>query len=60
MISNTRLINTCSTIIKNKFNYAFPTPFDFPYRCRTADTRQPHHKWHHSGVVLPICIFVTL
>jgi len=32
VISNTRLINTCSTIIKNKFNYAFPAPFDFPYR----------------------------
>ena len=32
VISNTRLINTCSTIIKNKFNYAFPSPFDFPYR----------------------------
>lgn len=32
VISNTRLINTCSTIIKNKFSYAFPSPFDFPYR----------------------------
>jgi len=35
VISNTRLINTCSTIIKNKFNYAFPSPFDFPYRANS-------------------------
>ena len=31
MISNTRLINTCSTVIKNKFSYAYPQQ-DFPYR----------------------------
>lgn len=31
VISNTRLINTCSTIIKNKFSYAYPGQ-DFPYR----------------------------
>ena len=30
VISNTRLINTCSTIIKNKFSYAYPGQ-DFPY-----------------------------
>jgi len=35
VISNTRLINTCSTIIKNKFAYAFPNPFDFPYRANS-------------------------
>jgi len=31
VISNTRLVNTCSTIIKNKFSYAYPGQ-DFPYR----------------------------
>eukprot|EP00095_Tigriopus_kingsejongensis_P006066 maker-scaffold2471_size15358-snap-gene-0.6 protein:Tk06066 transcript:maker-scaffold2471_size15358-snap-gene-0.6-mRNA-1 annotation:"Cyclin-C" len=31
VISNTRLINTCSTVIKNKFAYAYPNQ-DFPYR----------------------------
>ena len=31
VISNTRLINTCSFIIKNKFSYAYPGQ-DFPYR----------------------------
>lgn len=31
VISNTRLINTCSAVIKNKFNYAYPNS-DFPYR----------------------------
>ena len=31
VISNTRLINTCSTITKNKFSYAYPNQ-DFPYR----------------------------
>ena len=31
VISNTRLINTCSTIIKNKFSYAF-SGMEFPYR----------------------------
>ena len=31
VISNTRLINTCSTVIKNKFAYAYPGQ-DFPYR----------------------------
>lgn len=31
VISNTRLINTCSTIIKNKFGYAF-AGMEFPYR----------------------------
>ncbi|TRY63654.1 hypothetical protein TCAL_02049, partial [Tigriopus californicus] len=31
VISNTRLINTCSTVIKNKFVYAYPNQ-DFPYR----------------------------
>ena len=31
VISNTRLINTCSTVIKNKFSYAYPQQ-DFPYR----------------------------
>ena len=31
VISKTRLINTCSTLIKNKFNYAFNNGFDFPY-----------------------------
>ena len=35
VISNTRLINTCSTIIKNKFNYAFNNGFDFPYRANS-------------------------
>ena len=35
VISNTRLINTCSTIIKNKINYAFPSGFDFPYRANS-------------------------
>ena len=35
VISNTRLINTCSTIIKNKFNYAFPPPFEFQYRANS-------------------------
>ena len=35
VISNTRLINTCSTIIKNKFNYAFQNGFDFPYRANS-------------------------
>ena len=31
VISNTRLINTCSAILKNKFAYAYPN-HDFPYR----------------------------
>lgn len=31
VISNTRLINTCSTVIKNKFSYAYPNQ-EFPYR----------------------------
>ncbi len=31
VISNTRLINTCSMIVKNKFSYAF-SGMDFPYR----------------------------
>lgn len=31
VISNTRLINTCTNIIKNKFSYAYPNQ-DFPYR----------------------------
>ena len=31
VISNTRLINTCSTLIKNRFSYAYPGQ-DFPYR----------------------------
>ena len=31
VISNTRLINTCSTVIKNKFAYAYQNQ-DFPYR----------------------------
>eukprot|EP00096_Caligus_rogercresseyi_P011353 TRINITY_DN4440_c0_g1_i1.p1 TRINITY_DN4440_c0_g1~~TRINITY_DN4440_c0_g1_i1.p1 ORF type:complete len:275 (+),score=90.61 TRINITY_DN4440_c0_g1_i1:1195-2019(+) len=31
VISNTRLINTCTTVIKNKFSYAYPNQ-DFPYR----------------------------
>lgn len=31
VISNTRLINTCSTVIKNKFSYAYQNQ-DFPYR----------------------------
>jgi len=35
VISNTRLINTCSTLIKNKINYAFPSGFDFPYRANS-------------------------
>lgn len=30
VISNTRLINTCSNVVKAKFSYAFPN--DFPYR----------------------------
>ncbi len=32
VISNTRLINTCSTVLKNKFSYAYPNQ-EFPYRC---------------------------
>ena len=31
VISNTRLINTCANIVKNKFSYAYPNQ-DFPYR----------------------------
>ena len=31
VISNTKLINTCSAIIKNHLNYAFPG-IEFPYR----------------------------
>jgi len=31
VISNTRLINTCSTVIKNKYAYAYPNQ-EFPYR----------------------------
>lgn len=31
VISNTRLINTCTTVIKNKFSYAYQNQ-DFPYR----------------------------
>jgi len=31
VISNTKLINTCSSIIKNHLNYAFPG-IEFPYR----------------------------
>ena len=31
VISNTRLINTCTAVIKNKFSYAYPNQ-DFPYR----------------------------
>ena len=31
VISNTRLINTCTAIVKNKYAYAFPGQ-DFPYR----------------------------
>nr|ACO14685.1 Cyclin-C [Caligus clemensi] len=31
VISNTRLINTCTNVIKNKFSYAYPNQ-DFPYR----------------------------
>ena len=31
VISNTRLINTCTSILKNKFSYAYPNQ-EFPYR----------------------------
>jgi len=31
MISTSRLINTCSTMVKNKYAYAYPNQ-DFPYR----------------------------
>ena len=31
VISNTRLINTCANIVKNKFSYAYPNQ-EFPYR----------------------------
>ena len=31
VISNTRLINTCANIVKNKFSYAYPHQY-FPYR----------------------------
>lgn len=31
VISNTRLINFCNSVIKNKFSYAYPNQ-DFPYR----------------------------
>jgi cyclin C len=43
VISNTRLINTCSMIVKNKFSYAF-SGMDFPYRVaviQLALTRVP-------------------
>ena len=31
MISTSRLINTCSTMVRNKYNYAYPNQ-DFPYK----------------------------
>jgi hypothetical protein len=37
VISTNRLINACSTIIKNKFSYAF-SGMEFPYRVQVYTT----------------------
>ena len=44
VISNTRLINTCTTVIKNKFSYAYPNQVLFFVNIPRYLFRTPHHN----------------